>query len=136
MASRPTPLTFMDMSVSPPVSRTFASSIIFFAGKSGSVFYNDVWASSDKGTSWYLISGTANGTTAGNGLVLRDNSRSADCFDYITGRMYLIGGTNATVSKQTTHHAAAAVQLASCLCCRCLIQCLGCSVLSSSTFDC
>ena len=97
MATRNTPLTFMDMTQTPPVSTTFQSSVIFFAGKSGSTYYNDVWASSDKGNTWYIISGTANGTTAGNGMLLRDNSRSADCFDS-TGRMYLIAGTNTTTS--------------------------------------
>lgn len=98
MASRPVPLTFMDMSQTPPVQMTFPTSVIFFAGKSGSTYYNDVWASSDRGTSWYLISGTANGTTGGHNSALRDNSRSADCFDYVTGRMYLIGGTNTTTA--------------------------------------
>jgi hypothetical protein len=95
LAFRSRPLTFVDGVTRQ--TRTFDQSLIFYGGKYSTTYYNDVWASSDSGNTWAMISGSYNGSTATTDNLYQDNSRAADCEDS-TGRLYSIAGTNATTA--------------------------------------
>lgn len=63
---------------------------------------NDVWLTSDSGSTWQLVSGPGSGVPV-NGL--DDQSRTADCYD--KDNLYLVGGTawsahSSNVSHSTT----------------------------------
>ena len=95
------PLTFttvtgQSMTWQPPI-------IVMYGGER----LNDVWITSDSGSTWQLVSGVAgavNSAVANNGL--DDQSRTADCYD--ENNLYLVGGTtsgnshSSNVSHSTT----------------------------------
>ena len=93
-------LTFMtvdgqSMTWQPPI-------IVMYGGER----LNDVWITSDSGSTWQLVSGiagTVNSAVPNNGL--DDQSRTADCYD--NDNLYLVGGTawsqhSSNVSRSTT----------------------------------
>jgi hypothetical protein len=72
--------------------------IIIWGGRYSSSFHNDVWATSDSGTTWELLAGTSKpsgGTAVTSGSpnnALSDFARTSDCFDS-AGRLYSMTGT-------------------------------------------
>ena len=80
------PLTFTTINGQ---SQTWSPPIIVMYGGER---LNDVWITSDSGSTWELISGKAGAVNSGfpdNGL--DDQSRTADCYD--ENNLYLVGGT-------------------------------------------
>ena len=57
--------------------------------------YSDVWVTTDSAKTWHEVSGIS------PDMVVQDASRSADCYDHRTGRVYAITGSDMETHSRT-----------------------------------
>ena len=87
----PQPLTFR-RAAAPNTEVTWQGGFIVLYGGE---WKQDVWITSDSGSSWELVSGiTSDGVSSQyTQQMLNDVARTADCQDPVSGALYLLGGS-------------------------------------------